>query len=97
MLARELPLADQIVMLLEARGASGLLSVQVARYIGTDNKRAGKIFAVSGSAGAGVLALHAMSSSFSPGIGLIRYLTLDTGWTITRCNVHRLIEDQIGT
>ncbi|PHJ25798.1 b-block-binding subunit of tfiiic protein [Cystoisospora suis] len=45
MLARELPLADQIVMLLEARGVSGLLSVQVARYIGTDNKRAGKIFA----------------------------------------------------
>ncbi|KFG52127.1 hypothetical protein TGFOU_404300 [Toxoplasma gondii FOU] len=47
MLAWELPLADQVVMLLEASGAAGLLSIQVARYIGTDNKRAGKIFAVS--------------------------------------------------
>ncbi|KEP67717.1 UNVERIFIED_CONTAM: hypothetical protein HHA_228070 [Hammondia hammondi] len=45
MLAWELPLADQVVMLLEASGTAGLLSIQVARYIGTDNKRAGKIFA----------------------------------------------------
>ncbi|PFH34999.1 hypothetical protein BESB_058860 [Besnoitia besnoiti] len=45
MLVWELPLADQVVMLLEARGSAGLLSIEVARYIGTDNKRAGKIFA----------------------------------------------------
>nr|CEL68800.1 TPA: hypothetical protein BN1204_045340 [Neospora caninum Liverpool] len=45
LLAWELPLADQVVMLLEASGGAGLLSIQVARYIGTDNKRAGKIFA----------------------------------------------------